>query len=322
MEPLPDELRRELHYWMRLTRTIDDRLIALWKQGRGMGGTFNQRGHEAISVGTGAALAPDDVAAPLHRDLGCYLIRGMTPRRIVANQLGRAAGVTGGRDANLHGCGDLSLGIVGFISHIPQSVSTALGVAMSFSYRRLPNAAMTYLGDGGTTTGLFHEVLNMAAVYRAPLVIVVENNQYAYSTPVHQHLAGRNIVHRSRAAGVPAEEVDGNDVEAVYRAATAALEQARSGGGPSLIEARTMRMLGHAIHDGAEYVPEELLAKWKERDPIDRCERTLLEDGAADRDSLEETARRCREVTDDAVAFAESSAWPDPAAVEEGVFAP
>lgn len=322
MDPLPDELRRDLLYWMLLTRTLDDQLAALWKQGRGVGGTFNQRGHEAISVGTGAALASGDVAAPLHRDLGCYLIRGMTPRRIVANQLGRAAGVTGGRDANLHGCGDLSLGVVGFISHIPQSVSTALGAAMSFTYRGEQRAAMAYLGDGGTSTGLFHEVLNMAAVYRAPLVIVVENNQYAYSTPVHQHLAGRNIVYRSRAAGVPAEEVDGNDVEAVYRAASAALQGARSGGGPSLIEARTMRMLGHAIHDGAEYVPEELLEKWRKRDPIDRYERKLLEDGAADRAFLDETARRCREAAADAVSFAESSAWPDPATVEEGVFAP
>ena len=322
MEPLPVELRRELHYWMRLTRTLDDRLAALWKQGRGVGGTFNQRGHEAISVGTGAALAPGDAAAPLHRDLGCYLIRGMTPRRIFANQLGRAAGVTGGRDANLHGCGDLSLGIIGFISHIPQSVSTALGAAMSFTYRGQPRAAMAYLGDGGTATGLFHEVLNMAALYRAPLVIVVENNQYAYSTPVHQHLAGRNIVRRSRAAGVPAEEADGNDVEAVYRAASAALERARSGGGPSLIEAGTMRMLGHAIHDGAEYVPAELLEKWRKRDPIDRYEQKLLEDGAADQAFLDEAARRCREAADDAAAFAESSPWPDPASVEEGVFAP
>ena len=307
---------------MRLTRTLDDQMIALWKQGRGVGGTFNQRGHEAISVGTGAALAPDDVATPLHRDLGCYLIRGMTPRRIVANQLGRAAGVTGGRDANLHGCGDLTLGIVGFISHIPQSVSTALGVAMSFAYRNEPRVAMTYIGDGGTTAGLFHEVLNMAAVHRAPLVVVVENNQYAYSTPLHQQMAGQNIAPRSEALGVPAEVVDGNDVDAVHTAAAAAVERVRSGGGPYLLEARTMRMLGHAIHDGAEYVPSGLLEKWKKRDPVVLYERKLLDEGIVDQAYLDESARRCREITEDAVAFAESSEWPDPAAVEEGVFAP
>ena len=116
-----------------MTRTFDESMVALWKQGRGMGGTFSQRGHEAISVGAGYALAPEDVVAPMHRDLGCYLLRGMTPRRIFGNLLGRANGVTAGRDANLHGMGDLSLGIVGFISHLPHSLPVALGMAMSFT---------------------------------------------------------------------------------------------------------------------------------------------------------------------------------------------
>lgn len=318
---LSNQERRNLLYWMRLTRTLDDQLVALWKQGRGVGGTFNQKGHEAISVGTGAALRPDDVVAPIHRDLGCYLIRGMTPRRIVANQLGRVTGVTRGRDANLHGCGDLDLGIIGFISHIPQSVSTALGAAMSFTYRGEKRAAMTYLGDGGTTTGVFHEALNMAAVMAAPLVVVVENNQYAYSTPLRQSMAGDNIAARSEALGVPAQIVDGNDLEAVYRCAVIALDRARAGGGPSLIEAKTMRMLGHAIHDGAEYVPPEMLAEWEAKDPIARYERKLLEAGIADRAYLEAVARNCREVADDAVRFAEASDWPDPATVQQGVFA-
>lgn len=320
-EALSDQERRNLLYWMRLTRTLDDRLVALWKQGRGVGGTFNQRGHEAISVGTGAALRPDDIVAPIHRDLGCYLIRGMTPRRIVANQLGRVTGVTRGRDANLHGCGDLSLGVIGFISHIPQSLGPALGAAMSFTYRGEERAALTYLGDGGTATGVFHEALNMAAVREAPLVVVVENNQYAYSTPLSQSMAGDNIRARSEALGVPAAVVDGNDLEAVYRCAEAALRRARSGGGPSLIEAKTMRMLGHAIHDGAEYVPPELLAEWEEKDPILRYERKLLEAGIVDDSLLREMADNCRAVCEDAVQFAEASDWPDPATVEEGVFA-
>lgn len=319
--PLSDQERRNLLYWMRLTRTLDDRLVALWKQGRGVGGTFNQRGHEAISVGAGAALEPDDIVAPIHRDLGCYLIRGMTPRRIVANQLGRASGVTRGRDANLHGCGDMSLGIIGFVSHIPQSLGPALGAAMSFTYRGEERAALTFLGDGGTTTGTFHEVLNMAAVRRAPLVVVVENNQYAYSTPLRQSMAGDNIPARSEALGVPAEVVDGNDLEAVYGCAEAALRRARAGGGPSLIEAKTMRMLGHAIHDGAEYVPPELLAEWEKKDPVARYERKLLAAGIVDEARLKEITDNCRAVAEDAVEFAEADDWPDPASVEEGVFA-
>ena len=321
MTPLPDGLCLELQYWMRLTRTMDDRLVSLWKQGRGLGATFNQRGHEAVSVGAGAALQPEDVVAPMHRDLGCYLIRGMTPRRLMANQLGRSTGVTGGRDANLHGCGDLSLNIIGFISHLPQSMPVALGAAMSFIYRDEPRVAMTFAGDGSSCTGVFHETLNLAAVHKAPFVVIVENNQYAYSTPLEQQMAIDDIAERGSAHGVRSEIVDGNDVEAVYRAVEAAISRARRGAGPSLIEAKTMRMLGHAIHDGAEYVPGALLEEWGPRDPLTRFEETMLARRLVDREHLDEVTDECRRVVADAVRFAESSSWPDPSTVREGVYA-
>ena len=307
---------------MRLTRTLDEQIIALWKQGRGVGGTFNQRGHEAISVGAGAALEADDVVAPMHRDLGCYLLRGLTPRRIVANQLGRATGVTAGRDANLHGLGDLSLGIIGFISHLPQSMPAALGAAMSFTYRSEPRVAMTFVGDGSSKTGLFHETLNRAAVQKAPLVVIVENNQYAYSTPLEEQMAIRDIADRGIAHGIESHIVEGNELEAVYGAAQEAVEKAREGGGPTLIECKTMRMLGHAIHDGAEYVPDELLTKWEARDPIVLYEGMLLAADIVDGQHLVDTEKRCREIVDDAIEFAESSPFPDPGTVEDGVYAP
>lgn len=322
MTPLPDALCLEMHHWMRLTRTMDDQLVSLWKQGRGVGATFNQRGHEAISVAAGAALRPEDVVAPMHRDLGCYLIRGMTPRRIMANQLGRATGVTGGRDANLHGCGDLSLNIIGFISHLPQSMPVALGAAMSFVYRNEPRVALTFVGDGSSCTGVFHETLNLAAVYRAPFVVIVENNQFAYSTPLDQQMAIDDIAERGSAHGVRSEIVDGNDVEAVYRTVEAAISRARRGEGPSLIEAKTMRMLGHAIHDGAEYVPGALLEEWTRRDPLVRFEEAMVARRLVEREYLDEVADECRQVVADAVQFAESSSWPDPATVREGVYAP
>ena len=252
---------------------------------------------------------------------GCYLLRGMTPRRIMANQLGRATGVTGGRDANLHGCGDLSLNIIGFISHLPQSMPVALGAAMSFTYREEPRVAMTFAGDGSSCTGVFHETLNLAAVQNAPLVIIVENNQYAYSTPLDQQMAIENIAVRGSAHGVRSEIVDGNDVEAVYRTVEAATSRARDGGGPTLIEAKTMRMLGHAIHDGAEYVPGPLLEEWKSRDPITRFENRLLTRQLVDQDHLDRVAKECRETVADAVRYAESSSWPDPRTVVEGVYA-
>ena len=326
MESLPATLtaeqRIELYRWMRLTRTLDNRIMALWKQGRGVGGTFSGRGHEAIAVGGGFATEPDDVVAPMHRDLGCYLVRGLSPRKIVANHLGRITGVTRGRDTNLHGLGDLSLGLIGFVSHLPQSMSTALGAAMAFSYRGEERVALAYTGDGASSTGLFHEVLNLAAVQVAPFVVLVENNQYAYSTPLHQQMAITDIADRAKAHGVPATIVDGNDVEAVYTATHSAIARARTGAGPMLIECKTMRMLGHAIHDGAEYVPDDLLKAWGKRDPINNYERVLRKEGLIDDELAESIHRECVAQTDDAVEFAEASEHPDPATVADEVFAP
>jgi pyruvate dehydrogenase E1 component alpha subunit len=312
----------ELYYWMRLTRTFDDRMLAHWKQGRGVGGTFGQRGHEAISIGAGYALGPDDIVAPMHRDLGTFLLRGITPRRMFANLLGRATGVTHGRDVNLHGVGDLNLGIFGFISHLPHSLPVGLGAAMSFRYRDEPRVALSFTGDGASNAGLFHETLNMAALYNAPWVVLVENNQYAYSTSVAETMKITDIARRADGYGMPGVIVDGNDVEAVYAATKEAIERARSGGGPTLIEAKTMRMLGHAVHDGAEYVPAELLAEWERRDPIRLYDAKLIAEGVADRAERDEIGQRCQVDVEDAVAFAEASPWPEPTSVWDGVYAP
>lgn len=322
MAELAHAQQLELLYWMQLTRTFDENMVALWKQGRGLGGTFSQRGHEATSVGSGYALAPEDVVAPMHRDLGCYLLRGMTPERIFGNMLGRANGVSGGRDANMHGMGDLDLGIVGFISHLGHSLPVALGMAMSFSYRGERRVALTYTGDGTSSAGLFHETLNMAAVYQAPLVVLVENNQYAYSTPLDQQMRVSDIACRAEVYGMPGVIVDGNDVEAVYTATHAAIERARSGGGPTLIEAKTMRMLGHAIHDGFEYVPRELLAAWEKRDPLRLYSEKLLAEGVATSDDIAAIHQRCEDEIAAAVAFAEASPLPAGETVTRGVYAP
>ncbi len=308
--------------WMVLTRVFDETLENLWKQGRGLGGTFNQRGHEAISVGAGMTLGIDDVVAPLHRDLGCYLVRGMTPRRLMANQLGRATGVTRGRDANMHGCGDLELNIIGFVSHLPQSLPVALGAAMSFTYRNERRVALNFCGDGSSNTGLFHETLNLAAVQRAPLVVIVENNQYAYSTPLSQQMAIADIAVRGAAHGVPTEIIDGNDADIVFAAVEAAVEKARHGGGPTLVEAKTMRMRGHAIHDGYEYVPAELIAEWEARDPVARFTARLVDEGVVTESDVEAITSDAREVVDDAVQFAEASPFPDPETLLDGVYAP
>ncbi|MYC93652.1 MAG: thiamine pyrophosphate-dependent dehydrogenase E1 component subunit alpha [Caldilineaceae bacterium SB0661_bin_32] len=322
MAALTDEQKLEIFYWMVLARTFDEGMVSLWKQGRGLGGTFSQRGHEAVSVGSAYALAPEDIIAPMHRDIGAYFLRGLTPRRVFGNLLGKVSGVSGGRDANIHGMGDLSLGIVGYISHIPMSMPITLGVAMSLKLRNEARVAMTYVGDGGSNAGLWHETLNMAALYNAPYVLIVENNQYAYSTHVSDQMPIENIADRASGYDIPGTIVDGNDVEAVYRATCEAVERARQGGGPSLIEAKTMRMLGHAIHDGAEYVPRELLAEWEKKDPVARYQARLLAAEAADEEELDEIRRRAAVEIEDAIDFAEASPHPEPGSVEEGIYAP
>jgi TPP-dependent pyruvate/acetoin dehydrogenase alpha subunit len=318
---LTREQQLEIFYWMSLTRSFDENMVALWKEGRGLGGAFSQRGHEAINVGAGYALAADDVVAPMHRDLGTYLVRGMAPRRIFGNLWGRANGVSGGRDANLHGMGDLALNIIGFISHLPHSLPVALGAAMNFTYRGEARAVLAFTGDGSSSTGLFHETLNLAAVCHAPLVILVENNQYAYSTPLSQQMKLPEIAARAAGYGMPGVRVDGNDVEAVYAAVAEALARARRGDGPSLIEAVTMRMLGHAIHDGFEYVPRDLLAAWEQRDPVRLYREKLLAAGVVDSVELDEIVHRCEVEIADAIEFAENSPLPDPATIETGVYA-
>lgn len=321
-EGLAPAAKLNLAYWMRLTRTLDDAVVAMWKQGRGVGGTFSGKGHEAISVGAGYAMGPEDVVAPMHRDLGCYLVRGLSPERIMANQLGKAPGVTRGRDANLHGLGDLSLNLFGFVSHLPQSMPVSLGAAMAFQYREEPRVALTFVGDGSSNTGLFHETLNLAAVQHAPFIVVVENNQYAYSTPVAEQMAIDDIVVRAEAHGVHGEVIDGNDVVAVYEAVSGAAARAREGGGPSLIEAKTMRMLGHAIHDGAEYVPPELLEEWEQRDPVVAWESQLVADGLLNVEMLERLHEECRDEVESAIEYAEKAPLPAADSVAAGVYAP
>lgn len=318
---LSADFLRTAYRWMCLTRAFDERVHVLHKLGKIAGGTFSQLGHEAISVGGALALGPDDLITPMHRDLGAYLVRGITPRRMMAQVLGRAAGVSGGRDANYHGCGDLSLNIVGFVSHIPQSMPVALGAAHAFKLKREPRVALNYFGDGASSEGLAHEVFNWAGVFRLPVVFICENNQYAYSTPLDRQMAVADIASRAQGYGFPGVVVDGNDLVAVYEAVRAAVERARAGGGATLLECKTFRMRGHAIHDNQAYVPKALIAEWAQRDPVKRLEQLLETRGWLDAAGRAALAAEVEAVINDAVAYAEACPYPDPATLLEGVYA-
>ena len=311
----------DLLYWMMLTRGVDDRSEALFKQGRFPGSIFSQDGHEAISVGSSIVLEEGDAIAPMHRDLGSYLVRGMSPGRIFAQAMGRTGGPSRGRDVNTHGLGDLSLRIFGYVSHLPQSMGVALGAAYSFLYRGEDRVAMTYFGDGASSEGGCHEALNLAAVLDAPIIFILENNRYAFSTPLEKQCRIENLAIRAQGYGIPGVTIDGTDILAVLDATREAVERARSGAGPSLIECKNLRLKGHVVHDPADYVPAELMEYWKARDPIELFRERLEKNGVLDETTLSSLRSSVENEIEEGVRWAENSPWPEPGTLEEDVFA-
>jgi TPP-dependent pyruvate/acetoin dehydrogenase alpha subunit len=267
------EDRIELLRAMLTMRGIEERAMSLYRQGKVPGSFYDGYGQEAVSAGPALAMAPEDRLCILHRDLAAHIIRGVTPTRILSQYMGRAGGVTRGRDGNVH-FGDRELGCVGMVSMLPDMMLVATGMAMAFKLRGERRCALTWFGDGSTSRGDFHEAMNWAGVQKLPVIFVLENNQYAYSTPVAKQFAV-SPVQRAGGYGVAAATVDGNDAEAMFEATLAARERAVEGGGPTLIEAVTMRMHGHAAHDDMKYVPREQLEEWRARDPIEREEERL-----------------------------------------------
>ncbi|GAC1440479.1 MAG: hypothetical protein NVSMB51_19780 [Solirubrobacteraceae bacterium] len=267
--------RTALLRYMLLMRGIEERALSLYRQGKVPGSFYDGCGQEAVSAGASFAMAATDRLCILHRDLAAHLVRGVEPVRILAQYMGRAGGVTAGRDGNVH-FGDPRRGCVPMVSMLPDMMLVATGMAMAFKLRGEQRVALTWFGDGSTSRGDFHEAMNWAGVQRLPVIFVLENNQYAYSTPVARQFAV-DPVQRAAAYGFPGVTVDGNDVEAVFEAVREARERALEGAGPTLIEAVTMRMHGHAAHDDMRYVPPELVAAWRDRDPIELQQRRLVE---------------------------------------------
>jgi TPP-dependent pyruvate/acetoin dehydrogenase alpha subunit len=299
---------------MLLMRGLEERAMSLYRQGKVPGSFYDGFGQEAVSAGPAFAMAPADRLCILHRDLAAHIVRGVTPERILAQYMGRAAGVTGGRDGNVH-FGDWRLGCVGMVSMLPDMMLVATGMAMAFKLRGERRCALTWFGDGSTSRGDFHEAMNWAGVQKLPVIFVLENNQYAYSTPLDKQFAV-DPVERAEAYGFVGVKVDGNDVEAMFEATRAARERALNGDGPTLIEAVTMRMHGHAAHDDMKYVPTELVEEWRRRDPVERQE-TRLRDLGVDVDELRASvAAEIERAAEEAL----QSPMPDPGTATDGLF--
>src|SRR5262245_50215106 len=316
------ELARRFLYYMKMMREVEDRIERkLYRQGKIVGGVYVGRGQEAIPVGVGLLAEPEDALFPSHRDMALFLIRGVHPRQIFAQYMGRVGGLTRGRDGNMH-MGDLRLNIVAIISAMAASVPVAAGAALAFKYNGTRHAAFCFFGDGATSRGDWHEAVNFAAVQKLPLVLICNNNQYAYSTPLSKQMGCVNVADRGPAYGIPAEIVDGNDVFAVHAAGRRAVEHARAGLGPYLVECKTFRMTGHSAHDGADYVPKHLWDEWAARDPIRRLEQLVLEKQWAESTNLDQMNAEITQEIDQAIEWAENSPYPHPSELMDGVYAP
>jgi TPP-dependent pyruvate/acetoin dehydrogenase alpha subunit len=323
--PAPDhDLSRDelvgLYRTMLLTRRLEEMGHVLYKQGKIPGSFYTGRGNEAASVGVAAAMGPDDVGTPLHRNVGVHLARGTEPWRIFAHYLGRADGPSGGREGNVH-FADFDRGQLAIVSHLPAMLPVVVGCALAFRIRGEQRVAVGWFGEGSSARGDAHEAMNLAGVRQLPVVFVCDNNQWAYSTPTHFEYACERLADRATAYGFEGVRVDGTDVLAVHAAAKRAIEQARAGGGPTLIESLTLRMEGHAVHDDASYVPRAMLTAWAESDPLDRYRTWLAEHAgfgdADDRELLEAVKAEM----DEALRRAEASPLPDAAGVADGVYA-
>ena len=314
------ETRLALFRLVLLQRIAEERVIALYRQGKVPGSVYTGRGQEAVAAGAGLALGPDDVIAPLNREMAAHIARGVTVADIFRNYLGKGDGPTRGRDGNMH-FGKASQDVFPLVSMLGDLCPVTVGAALAFKRRGEARVAMTFWGDGAFSVGDVHEGLNLAGVLHVPAVFVIQRNGYAYSTPTKRQMLNTSITERVRGGwSLPCEEVDGTDALSTYAAVHAAVERARAGEGPQVIEAVTLRMEGHAAHDAGTYMDTALKQEYAaQRDPVERLAARLLLSGlsVAEVDGLRAAA--VEEVAT-GLAEAERSPAPDPATLEDGVY--
>jgi pyruvate dehydrogenase E1 component alpha subunit/2-oxoisovalerate dehydrogenase E1 component alpha subunit len=312
--------RLELYYWMRLTRSLEERLVNLYRQTKVVGGLFRSLGQEADAVGSAYALRKGDILSPLIRNLGSMLVKGATPVEILKQYMAKGDSPTRGRELNIH-FGDTERGFIGQISPLGDMVPVMAGVTLTFKMRREDRVGLVYVGDGATSTGAFHEGINFAAVQKCPLVVIIENNGYAYSTPTAKQSLVKQFVDKALGYGIPGERADGNDVIATYEATKRAVDRARRGEGTSIVELVSYRRKGHAEHDNQSYVPTGEIERWeRENDPITRYVERLRSEGVTDDALMAIDARVQREI-DEATDIADASGVPEPLDALVGIYA-
>jgi TPP-dependent pyruvate/acetoin dehydrogenase alpha subunit len=320
-EYLSREQHIEIYRWMLLNRRLESTLENLYKQGKVVGGVYFGLGQEACSCASAYALGKDDWLGPMIRNQGSLLVRGFFPRDIMMQYMAKSGSPTLGKDGTSH-FGDIrDRNVVSPISMLGDLIPVLSGLALGARLQGRNVAAMTYIGDGGQSTGVTYEGLNFAAVQKLGLVLIVENNLWGYSTPSEMQFCVKDLAERAIAYGIPGVIVDGTDACQVYDAAHEACERARRGEGPTLIEAKMMRMKGHAIHDAAHYVPPELFEYWRKRDPIARFENYLVNvKGWLTREEHDRLVADVEREIEANREVAEASPMPDPATTPMNIY--
>jgi len=316
---LPAEQLRQLYAVMLATRIMDERALALQRQGR-IGFYLQSKGQEASHIGAAAALRDGDWIFPAYRQPGIMLLRGASLDDIVNEWYGNDGDTSKGRQMPVH-YSNRSINFVSISSPIGTQISQAAGAAMAAKIRKDDTAFMTFFGDGGTSSNDFHAGLNFAAVFKAPVVFVCENNQWAISVPVDRQMASESIAIKAEAYGMPGVRVDGNDILAVYRICKEAVDRARAGEGPTLIETVTYRMGGHSSSDDpTRYRDSSSVEAWAQRDPIERMKRYLQQRGYWSEAFENETQEKAKAALNDAIKRAEARPAPKPESMFDDVY--
>ncbi len=309
----------DLFFNLKRVRMFEDNLTRMYRQGKILGGVYSGRGQEAISVGTTFWLRPDDIISPIHRDMGAFLLKGMPMERLMCQILGRVSGPSRGKDSWSH-TGDMAYNILASSSMLASSIPIACGAAMATQMQGKDSVAITYFGEGSTARGDFHEGVNMAAIYRLPVILICENNQWAYSTPPNREMGDTNMAARAASYGMEGFSIDANDILSVTKTMQDAIARARRGDGPTFIECRTYRMSGHSEHDEATYRPKTELGYWEQRDPIGRYREFLESTLGFSADEERRMEEKITKEISDARKFAESEPYPEAHEALEGVY--
>lgn len=306
--------------YMLMAREFDLAMLRLYRQGKAFGGVYSQIGNEAVSVCSALALDRSiDVLFPMHRDIGAHFVFGQSPEQLALNYLARQGSQMRGTDGTGH-YADPELRIYGNVSHLGAMVPVAAGFALAATLRGEKTVALTYIGDGGAQVGEVHEALNFASVQRLPLILIIENNQYAYSTPNSKEYACAKLSDRALGYGIEGVTIDGTDPDLVLRTCIQAVKKAREGHGPTIIETVTMRMRGHAEHDDYSYVPKELLSEWDSKDPVNNFLKRLQDDAVLDEVDINKMTTAIRERIVSALDAAVAAPWPEPEEAFRNVF--